>query len=69
MSFPRYFVFQEVELNLPDWKEKICIKIPKPEYTAEFKKLAVKRVKDGQGIGAVAKDLGLHAHCIRTQYL
>ncbi len=29
-------------------------KIPKPEYTAEFKELAVKRVKDGQGVGAVA---------------
>jgi hypothetical protein len=24
-------------------------KIPKPEYTVEFKELAVKRVKDGQG--------------------
>ena len=34
-------------------------KIPKPEYTAEFKELAVKRVRDGQGYGAVAKDLGL----------
>lgn len=26
-------------------------KIPKQEYTADFKELAVKRVKDGQGIG------------------
>ena len=28
------------------------LKIPKQEYTAEFKELAVKRVKAGQGIGA-----------------
>lgn len=41
-------------------------KIPKPEYTAEFKELAVKRVKDGQGIGAVAKDLGLIEQTLRN---
>ena len=35
------------------------LKIPKQEYTAEFKGLAVKRVKAGQGIGAVARELGL----------
>lgn len=35
------------------------MKIPKQEYTAEFKELSVKRVKSGQSIGAVAKDLGL----------
>lgn len=34
-------------------------KMPKQEYTAEFKELAVKRVKDSQSAGAVAKDLGL----------
>lgn len=33
-------------------------KIPKQEYTAEFKELAVKRVKSGQAVGAVAKELG-----------
>ncbi|OGA39383.1 MAG: hypothetical protein A3G24_20505 [Betaproteobacteria bacterium RIFCSPLOWO2_12_FULL_62_13] len=32
--------------------------IPKQEYTAEFKELAVKRVKDGRRTGAVARDLG-----------
>ncbi len=41
-------------------------KIPKPEYTAEFKELAVKRVKDGEGIGAVAKDLGLIEQTLRN---
>ena len=41
-------------------------KIPKPEYTAEFKELSVKRVKDGQGIGAVAKDLGLVEQTLRN---
>ena len=35
------------------------MKIPKQEYTIEFKELAVKRVKAGQSVGAVAKDLGL----------
>ena len=35
------------------------MKIPKQEYTAEFKELAVKRVKDGQSVGTVAKELGL----------
>jgi transposase len=41
-------------------------KIPKQEYTAEFKELAVKRVKDGQCIGAVAKDLGLVEQTLRN---
>ena len=35
------------------------MKIPKQEYTAEFKELAVKRVKDGMTPGAAAKELGL----------
>ena len=35
------------------------MKIPKQEYTAEFKALAVKRVKEGITAGAVAKELGL----------
>ena len=44
-------------------------KIPKREYTTEFKELAVKRVKDGQSAGAVAKDLGLiEPSCIATQF-
>ena len=30
-------------------------KIPKQEYTAEFKDLVVKRVRSGQSLGAVAK--------------
>lgn len=41
-------------------------KIPKQEYTAEFKELAVKRVKDGQTPGAVAKDLGLVGQTLRN---
>ena len=41
-------------------------KIPKQEYTAEFKDLAVKRVKSGQGIGVVAKDLGLIEQTLRN---
>lgn len=34
-------------------------KIPKQEYTAEFRELAVKRMKAGQSIGAVAREPGL----------
>jgi transposase len=42
------------------------MKIPKQEYTAEFKELAVKRVKEGQTAGAVAKDLGLIEQTLRN---
>lgn len=34
-------------------------KIPKQEYTAEFKELAMKRLQNGQGIGPEARDLRL----------
>ena len=40
--------------------------IPKQEYTAEFKELAVKRVKSGQSIGVVAKGLGLVEQTLRN---
>ena len=42
------------------------MKIPKQEYTAEFKDLSVKRVKSGQTAGAVAKDLGLIEQTLRN---
>ncbi len=42
------------------------IKVPKQEYTAEFKELAVKRVKEGQTAGAVARDLGLIEQTLRN---
>ena len=41
-------------------------KIPKQEYTAEFKELAVKRVAAGEGIAAVARDLGLVEQTLRN---
>jgi transposase len=41
-------------------------KIPKQAYTAEFKELAVKRVKDGQAIGATAQELGLVEQTLRN---
>ena len=41
-------------------------KIPKQEYTAEFKELAVKRVKEGLSAGAVAKDLWLIEQTLRN---
>ena len=34
-------------------------KIPKQEYTTEFKERAVKHVKEGKSIGLLAKELGL----------
>lgn len=41
-------------------------KIPKKEYTAEFKEVAVKRVTGGQAIPDVAKDLGLVEQTLRN---
>jgi transposase len=41
-------------------------KIPKQEYTAEFKTLAVKRVTDGLTIGAAARELGLIEQTLRN---
>jgi transposase len=35
------------------------MELSKQAYTAEFKELAAKRVKSGQSISAVVKDLGL----------
>lgn len=42
------------------------LKIPKREFTAEFRELAVKRVKGGQGIGAVARELGISDQTLRN---
>lgn len=42
------------------------MKIPKQAYTTEFKELAVKRVKDGQPAGVVAKELGLIEQTLRN---
>ena len=41
-------------------------RIPKQEYTAEFKELAVKRVKDGQSVGMVCRELGLSDQTLRN---
>jgi transposase-like protein len=35
------------------------MKIPKQAYTIEFKELAIKRIKDGQSVSKVCKELGL----------
>lgn len=45
---------------------EVKFKIPKQEYTAEFKGLAVKRVKTGQSIGAVARELSLVEQTLRN---
>jgi len=41
-------------------------KIPKQEFTAEFKQLAVKRVQAGESVGSVARDLGLVEQTLRN---
>ena len=41
-------------------------KVPKQEYTLEFKELTVKRVKAGESVGAVARDLGLVEQTLRN---
>jgi transposase len=43
----------------------MMFKVPKQEYTPEFKELAVKRASS-QGIAAVAKDLGLVEQTLRN---
>jgi transposase len=42
------------------------MKIPKQAYTAEFRELAVKRVKSGQSFGITAKELGVHEQSLRN---
>ena len=41
-------------------------KIPKQEYTAEFRGLAVKRVNNGLPPGAAAKELGVNHQTLRN---
>lgn len=41
-------------------------RIPKQEYTPEFRELAVKRVKAGQTAGTVARELGLIEQTLRN---
>ena len=41
-------------------------KIPKQEYTVEFKQLAVKRVKSGEMLTKVARELGLVGQTLRN---
>ena len=42
------------------------MKIPRQEYTAEFKAVAVKRVKERLTAGVVAKELGLIEQTLRN---
>jgi transposase len=42
------------------------MKIPKQQYTTEFKELSVKRVKEGYSARAVAKELGLIEQTLRN---
>jgi transposase len=42
------------------------LKVPNQQYTPEFRAAAVKRVKDGQSIRAVARGLGMSGQTLRT---
>ena len=42
------------------------MKIPKHAYTIEFKELAVKRIKAGQSVSTVCKELGLSDQTVRN---
>ena len=42
------------------------MRVPRKEYTAEFKSLAVRRVNEGSTVGAVAKELGLSGQTLRN---
>ena len=42
------------------------MKIPKQAYTIEFKELAVKRIKDGQNVSRVCRELGLSDQVLRN---
>lgn len=42
------------------------MKIPKREYTAEFKELAVRRIKEGMTPGALSKELGVSEQTVRA---
>ena len=42
------------------------MKIPKQAYTIEFKELAVRRVKDGQSVSRVCRELGLSDQTLRN---
>ena len=44
-------------------------KLPKQAYTAQFKELAVIRVKAGQSNGAVAREPGLNEQTLRNMLL
>ena len=41
-------------------------RMPKQEYTVEFKELAVKRAKSGEAVAKVARDLGLVEQTLRN---
>ena len=42
------------------------MKIPKQAYTIEFKELMVRRIKDGQSVSQVCRELGLSDQTVRN---
>jgi transposase len=50
----------------PTGRKAELFKVPHPAYTAAFKEAAVQRVKDGQGVNAVAGELGMSTQTLRN---
>lgn len=46
--------------------ERKAMKIPRRQYTAEFKEFAVKRLRKGLRPGAAAKEVGLNEQTLRN---
>lgn len=40
--------------------------VPHQVYTTEFKEAAMQRIKDGQGVSAVARELGMSTQTLRN---
>jgi hypothetical protein len=57
IELPPKFRLPRVMYNRSHHEREDEMKIPKQAYTAEFKELAVTRVKDGMTAGATAKEL------------
>jgi transposase len=65
-ELPPKFRLPRVMYNRSHHEREDEMKIPKQVYTAEFKALAVTRVKDGMTAGAAAKELGLIEQTLRN---
>ena len=66
VRFPRNFAFQEVRYNLNQLEGSEMRKIPKQEFTAEFKEQAVRQLRAGKTTGELAAELGVSDQTLRN---